>query len=225
MQQTAVQLDTSKGSRVYTPLVLKTYDFIIGNILLALIWRCPRSILLNFYNNFVSAKHLDIGVGTGYFLDHCKFPVSSPEITLVDLNNNALQMTAERIKRYKPKVYQADIYQPLALGNTKFDSVSLCHLLHCLPGNMQDKAKVIENIIPFLNPEAIIFGSTVLGNNVKPSFLAKKVLDLYNEKGIFSNRYDSLESLRSMLSQYFRDVFVLQIGCMAIFFVKQIKSH
>ncbi len=39
---------------------------------------------LTLYDQYVSANHLDIGVGTGYFLDHCRFPAANPRLALMD---------------------------------------------------------------------------------------------------------------------------------------------
>ena len=55
----------------------------------------------------VGARHLDVGVGTGWFLDHCRWPVESPKITLLDLNENSLAVASKRIRRHAPATMQA----------------------------------------------------------------------------------------------------------------------
>jgi len=42
-----------------------------------LLWRCPKSLMLQGYQRNVGACHLDIGVGTGFFLDQATFPGDS----------------------------------------------------------------------------------------------------------------------------------------------------
>ena len=45
------------------------------------------------YQEHISLNHLEVGVGTGYFLQHCRFK-GTPRIALMDLNQNCLDMTA-----------------------------------------------------------------------------------------------------------------------------------
>ena len=42
-------------------------------------------------------------------------------------------------------------------------------------------------------------------------------MDVYNKKGIFSNRHDSLDGLKHALAQHFREVSIEVVGCAALF--------
>src|SRR5687768_1328174 len=97
------------GSSVYTPAVLRCYDAWVLGVSNRWIWRCPTRRLLAHYNAQVSGNHLDVGVGTGFFLDRCKFPVSSPRVALLDVNRHALAAAQRRIARYEPEIYEGDI--------------------------------------------------------------------------------------------------------------------
>ena len=57
--------DTRKGAAVYTPLALALYDLAVLRISNSFVWQCASHVLLDFYNQHISDKHLDIGVGTG----------------------------------------------------------------------------------------------------------------------------------------------------------------
>src|SRR5436309_895986 len=94
------QLDTSAGQAVYSPFTLAAYDLVVLRLTNRFIWQCPSSRLLEHYNRNVSGEHLDVGVGTGYFVDKCRFPVPDPHITLFDLNSSSLSRTAQRIQRF-----------------------------------------------------------------------------------------------------------------------------
>ncbi len=61
--------DARKGAAVYTPLSLALYDLVVLGFSNFFVWRCSSRLILDFYNQHISDKHLDIGVGTGYFLD------------------------------------------------------------------------------------------------------------------------------------------------------------
>jgi ubiquinone/menaquinone biosynthesis C-methylase UbiE len=210
-------MDTEKAVKVYTKPLLKIYDYYVLGFSNRFLWQCPKSLILEMYNKYVSNIHLDIGVGTGYFLDKCQFPSSRPTIMLVDLNSNSLQFTAKRIARYQPQICLADIYETLPLENSKFDSLGINYLLHCLPGDMQTKSQIFTNIRPFLNPGAVVFGATILGKDIKASFFASKLMRFYNNNNIFSNLQDSEEDLKSTLTKHLKDVLIIRINCVALF--------
>ncbi len=99
----------------------------------------------------------------------------------------------------------------------KFDSVSLNYLLHCLPGSISEKSIVFSYLKELMNPNATIFGSTILGKGTNKNFLAEKIQSIYNSKGIFSNEEDDLLSLREALEHHFSNVNIKMIGSVALF--------
>ena len=122
------------GAAVYNRLVLSAYDLFVLGFSNTFVWRCPTQVMLDFYNEYISGNHLDVGVGTGYYLDRCTFPGSNPEVAIADLNENSLRATASRIERYHPKVYAANVLEPLDIPPASFDSIAVNYLIHCLPG-------------------------------------------------------------------------------------------
>ena len=76
------------GQAIYTPRTLRLYDPLVLGISTHWIWKCPTAELLAFYNDHITANHLDVGVGTGYYLDRCRFPTDSPRVALLDMNVN-----------------------------------------------------------------------------------------------------------------------------------------
>jgi len=212
---TKQQIDA--GQAVYTKLNLAMYDLWVIGISNHFIWQCPSSYLLDFYNQHISGNHLDIGVGTGFFLDKCIFPIPNPRIVLMDLNPNSLEVTSRRVSRYNPVPYQVNILDPIKLNLPGFDSVGLNYLLHCLPGTITTKSVVFKNLRPLLNPGGIIFGSTILNTGVKPSFIAQNFMNFYNRIQIFDNKNDSLEELNKIMSDNFAEHSVKVMGCVALF--------
>ncbi|MGX8895121.1 SAM-dependent methyltransferase, partial [Enterobacter cloacae] len=69
-----------------------------------------------------------------------------------DLNINSLDYAKKNIVDDKlTYCLQHDIYHKFPNEfNSSFDSISLFYLLHCLPGTMEGKKKVIENISKIL---------------------------------------------------------------------------
>lgn len=211
---------SKKEIEVYGDFLLNIYDYFVLSFCCPLMWRCSKHKILELQNKHVSNNHLDIGVGTGYFLDKCQFSHNKPSITLLDLSQNCLSRTAKRIERYQPTICLADVYEPLPLGNKRFNSISLNLLLHCLPGTIQDKEKVFENIIPFLSDDGVIFGSTVLGKNVKLNFIARKLMKTYNKHRIFCNLQDDFDGLQKILTHYFSEVVMTMAGSVVLFSAK-----
>jgi ubiquinone/menaquinone biosynthesis C-methylase UbiE len=75
--------------------------------------------MLERYNRHVGPRHLDMGVGTGWYLDRAAWPVARPEITLLDLNENSLSAAARRLARYAPETVQANVLEPLPLEGAR----------------------------------------------------------------------------------------------------------
>jgi Methyltransferase domain len=211
------------GQAVYTKAVLAIYDFWVHGISNHLIWRCPTRHLNALYDRHVTLNHLDAGVGTGYFLDRCSFPSSRPRLILVDANRNSLEVATRRLRRYRPKLYRRNVLKPLNIDGPPFDSIGLMYLLHCLPGDLVAKAVVFDNLNAFLSDAGVIFGATVLGSGVDPSRIARKLMRVYNAKGIFSNIDDHLGALRDLLEQRYAEVQVDAVGCVALFSARRLK--
>lgn len=207
------------GQRVYSRLTLPLYDLWVLGISNHWLWRCPTAELRGLYDRNIGARHLDIGVGTGYFLKHAAWPVERPEITLVDLNPASLAAASARIGDRHPRTVLANALEPLPDLGT-FDSVGLCYLLHCLPGGMADKAAVLDHVKPLLAPGGRVFGATILpsmADGAPPGWAANRLMAFYNSRGIFSNGGDRPEELEAVLRSRFDGVQVVRRGCVALF--------
>jgi hypothetical protein len=210
--------EVEAGQRVYTPLVLRAYDLFVLGFSNRFVWRCRSSNMLARYNRYVGARHLDVGVGTGWFLDRSRWPVEAPRITLLDLNENALSTASQRLRRYTPATVQANALDPVELGISRFDSIAANYLFHCLPGGLEWKsATVVSNLRPYLAPGGVLFGSTILGLGVPHNLLGRRLMRLYNKKGIFSNLEDDQRGLEQGLASQLNDVEVEVVGTVALF--------
>lgn len=173
--------------------------------------------LLDWYDQRVTSTHLDVGVGTGYFLDRCRFPTSSPRITLVDLNENCLAAAAARIRRYERTTMRADVLRPFEMSGGPFASISLNYVLHCLPGDLAGKACVFDHLTRHLALDGVLFGSTLIGHGVRYNLAARSLAAFYNRKRVFSNAKDRLDVLESVLRARFAHVRIETQGCVALF--------
>jgi SAM-dependent methyltransferase len=217
-----VEQDAAKGAAIYSGAVLALYDAFVVGLSNTFAWKCPSHLQVDFYNQNVSGEHLDVGVGTGYFLDKCRFPSPSPRLTLVDLNPNCLRTASRRLRRRHPAYdlagrHLADVLEPLSLGDASFGSIGLNYVMHCLPGDMSTKSAAFANLKPWLKPGGVLFGATILGTGVDHGFLAWKLMNVYNARGIFSNISDSEEGLRAALAKHFEEPSVRVEGNVALF--------
>ncbi len=205
------------GQAAYTRRMLAIYDLVVLGFSGPLIWKCPTRRLLELYDNHVSGNHLDVGVGTGYFLDRCRFPCAAPRVALMDLNPTALDYAAHRIARYRPVTYLRNVLEPITIVGEKFDSIGVNYLLHCLPGDVASKSVVFDHLKALMAPGAILFGSTIVQGGAARSWAALRLMAFYNSKGVFSNEKDDAEGWRRALEQRFGSVSFELVGCVALF--------
>ncbi|MBK9576924.1 MAG: class I SAM-dependent methyltransferase [Fibrobacteres bacterium] len=209
---------THAGQAIYTKPTLNLYDLVVLGVSNRWIWKCCTPWQLEHYDRHIRGNHLDIGVGTGYYLDKCRFLSPAPRIALMDLNPHSLAHAAQRIARYQPSTHVRNILEPIAWEEAKFDSIGLNYLFHCLPGSMAEKAVVFDRIQPLMAPGAVVFGATLLqGPEIPRSFLARRLMALYNKKGVFTNTDDTLPALGEALDSRFREVSLEVVGCCALF--------
>lgn len=208
------------STRIYNHTILSFYDVFVVDFSSTFVWRSPRSMIINFYNQHVSGYHLDLGVGTGYFLDKCTFPSMHPTVALADISPQTLAKTAKRIKRYRPATYLVNAREPLQPSiPTTFDSIGMNYVWHCIPGSIEEKAAVFAHLKPLLNPGGVLFGTTVLGPDphVQHTLLARLFMAVYNATHVFNNQHDTCATLERALAQHFKEYRMHVLGSTAFF--------
>ncbi|KAJ7475896.1 hypothetical protein FB451DRAFT_1339044 [Mycena latifolia] len=83
--------DVERGAAAYSPTALRFYDRIVLGLYFSYAWRCPtKTQLIPFFkanstptssDSTHSRRLLDIGVGTGFFLEHAQL-ASGSSLTL-----------------------------------------------------------------------------------------------------------------------------------------------
>lgn len=202
------------GSAAYTPEWLARYDSEVLDQLNRDVWRCDREVMLADYAQHLGARHLDLGPGTGFFLDKCS---RTREVGLVDLNSDVLAECGRRLARFTPTMWERDVLSPFEVDGRRFDSVGMSFLLHCLPGGMRHKARVFDHARAHVDRGGKIFGSTVLDQGVEHTSQAFSLLAELNEKGTFSNTGDSLADLEHELALRTSDYTLTVHGSVALF--------
>lgn len=204
------------GQAVYSKSVLSIYDLWVLGFSNHCVWKCPTRIIGQQFSALTSDNHLDVGVGTGYYLKKY-LPRTQRRLALMDLNENSLASAAKSVNYFSPEIYCQDVLSPLNIGCDKFNSISLNYLLHCLPGDLSQKSAVFSSLKTLMNDDSVLFGSTILGKGVPQNRLAKKLMSIYNQKGIFNNHYDTINDLERILADNFSEISVKLFGCVALF--------
>ncbi|EOA83031.1 hypothetical protein ACJQWK_04555 [Exserohilum turcicum] len=238
--------DTAAGGAAYTPVFLRViYDNLILGLYCSYVWRCSSAKLLKFYDETVTStgkqvkasnmgsepvRLLDIGVGTGYFLEHASIPAGA-EVTLIDLNENCLETAAARVTKSHPstlvRTVHADFLDsdmesnsaitPKRLNEAKFEVISCFLLLHCLPGPPRRKAEAVARLRRHLNTNGVIIGATVLGNGAQHNLPGKAIMWWHNRVGIFDNHPDDVQGLVGPLEEVFKTVKWEVVGATLLF--------
>lgn len=208
--------DIRAGYVGYTRFLLSIYNLYVIHFSNRWIWRCPKKYQLEQYIKYTTSRHLDIGVGTGYYLKHNHWPMDA-RLALMDMNPMSLKAAQRAVCNLSPTCYQADIFKPQETLKDQFGSISINYLLHCLPGSMHSKSVVFEHIVDMLKPCGILFGATILSDERLHTSVSRALMQFYNRKGIFSNRYDTQQALQDVLQKHLDNVEIQVIGCVALF--------
>jgi SAM-dependent methyltransferase len=203
------------GQSEYTPFFLKIYDPVVLGFFTRVVWRCPTTRLVGGYRRHVRPRHLDVGPGTGYFLERAGLPEGSP-VTILDPNTNVLDHATRRLQRLDITAVEADVCKPLPITGP-FDSAALSGVIHCLPGPLSRKAGAIANVAAVLAPKGVLFGASILGSSGRHTWLSRRLLSANNRRGIFDNLGDTQEGLGEILEASFERVEIETVGSFAIF--------
>ena len=213
---TPTAVNSDRGAAAYNPWFLSIYDWLILGVFSTFVWRCPTvGTLLPFFRENLSKTHLDVGVGTSYFLKNSSLS-DDASITILDLNQNSLNVAKARLNRSDVQTLKHDILLPLD-PTLKYESISLFYLLHCLPGPPSRKMALFNNLRNNLAPEGVVYGTTVLGKGIKHNLPGKALMAVCNAKGIFDNREDSEEELKERLKACFEKVETKVVGTVLMF--------
>ena len=201
---------------IYTPFMLSFYDRLVHGLSNRFAWRCPTERIIRLYRDNLSSRHLEAGVGTGFFIDRAN-PAGFEELTLLDINRHCLARSTQRLARYHPLLCETNLLAPIASELEPADSIGLTYVLHCLPGSVAEKLKAIDHLQPVMSKGTVLFGATILGRGIEPNAVARSLLRLYNAKGVFNNLDDDLPALTDGLKARFGNVEIETIGCVALF--------
>lgn len=139
----------------------------------------------------------------------------------MDMSENCLRFIARRLaNRYlNVQTHVGDVLQEQTFPRL-FDSIAINYILAVLPGKMEDKRKVFENMRALLKPGGTLFGSTPLYDYGRDYLLAKRRMDKMERLKLFSISGDTEAGLRKNLELTFASYKLKRVGCVALFSAK-----
>lgn len=213
------------GAAVYNPITLAVYDIVVLRITNSFGWRCTRWSQLDLYQQHFTSRHLDIGPGTGWYLESVTLPSPGCTVTLMDLNPNTMHRTRKLLEKRGVQVstHVGSVLQRFDPKIGQFDSVAAHFLFHCVPGTWDgEKGAAISHIAGVVSDDGVFFGTTVLGKSVKHNRFGKMLMAIYNGRtGIFHNATDDEAGLTAALEGAFEEVDVQIEGVVAKFVARR----
>ena len=203
------------GQSEYTRFFLRIYDPVILGFFTPVVWRCPTTAMVDHYRRHIRPGHLDVGPGTGYFLERAGLTDGSP-VTVLDPNTNVLDHVTRRLRHLDVAAVEADVCKPLPIAGP-FPSAALNGVIHCLPGPLSGKAEAVAHVAAVLAPDGVLFGASILGTAGRHNRLSRALLKSNNRRGVFDNLDDTEEGLREILAASFERVDLETTGTMAVF--------
>ena len=238
------------GYWIYNSLVLRIYDWVVPGILNRFVWRCPTSCVRSLFNEHLSARHADIGIGTGFFLAHAYRARGTKQqrhqsllgsecfaerLILLDAHPATLNYCETRLQRLgvfaenQIETHEINVTDDRQLAelaaiigqNGMLDSVSANYLFHCLPNGLQSSEPSIAFAKQVLAKDGVFFGSMILAEQTDKRLVTKTIAGLFRRLNIFGRRKDRLSELRGLLNKHFEFCDIQLRGCVAVFVAKQ----
>jgi len=82
---------------------------------------------------------------------------------------------------------------------------------------------VFKNLYVLLNPGGVIFGSTIIADSNDSNWLAKRLMKIYNKKGVFTNTEDNIQTMTRLLSEQYEKFELNVVGSAAQFVIHKPK--
>jgi ubiquinone/menaquinone biosynthesis C-methylase UbiE len=220
MKHVTASQGVNLSQRFFNKTSLFFYDLLLYGVVSKYAWGCSIRRLDAHYRKYTSANHLEVGVGTGFLLNRVAFDAAHPRVALMDLSRECLNKTGRVVARYTPETYVQNLLEPVNQRIAQFDSIAINYVLHCVPGDFKEKGVVFTHLQALLTDDGVLFGTTVLSEQVRKNALAKLFMWLMNSLGVFNNRHDNECELKECLAAHFRVLQFELVGVTALFAVK-----
>jgi hypothetical protein len=193
---------------IYTPLMLSFYDRLVHGLSNRFAWRCPTERMLDLYRNNLSSRHLEAGVGTGFFIDRAN-PGGFEQLTLLDINRHCLARSARRLARYQPLLCEANL-----LAHRRRARTGRQYRAHLRAAGADASEADSDRSSAAGNEQG---RRAVRGHDPRPQDRAEWRGTVSAAKGVFNNVDDDFEALSNCLKRRFDVVEIETKGCVTLF--------
>ena len=197
------------------------YDLLVNKLNCKYIWRCNYNIINSLYDRNISKHHLEIGPGTGFFINKFKFD----NLTLCDINQDILDYSFDNLKNNSKNISKINfnlfdnLSQTNLNKNVKFESVGANYVLHCIPGKIEDKLLTLVHNLKKINKshKCVLYGGTVINDPYYNTFLSNALIKCLNHFKIFNNKEDFSYNIINNLEKHNIKFDYSIVGCVFIF--------
>ena len=195
---------------------LFAYDYLVNDINCNFVWKCNQHKIIEHYDSNVTNNHVEIGPGTGFFLQNRQYNT----LQLIDINKDILVNANENLKENSEKIqtYCHNIFSSSSLHINPSRSIGLTYVLHCVPGKIENNLNDLIQNIQFNN--YTLFGASVVNDSKETNMFAETELLWLNRLGIFNNENDTYSGLREYLEASGLEYNLRLEGYVAIFDIK-----
>ena len=208
---------TRVGQMFFSTMSHRVYDTGLYKFVTGSFWRCPTELLLDNYADHISNNHLEVGVGSGYFLRRTLCADFLDRLMLSDLNKRCLAKSGAKLAVFEPEMLKHNIQAPLPACARGFKSVGMNYVLHCIPGRFSRNQAIFRNVHAALETGGVFFGATLIQGKFRQGAASWLLMRALNGLGIFNNRNHRVDELKGALEVYFSKVQVSMVGNAAVF--------
>jgi hypothetical protein len=211
-----------KGQSGYNAAMLAIYDVWVLKFMTKAVWKVPVALGVDRYRQHMGHRHLDVGPGTGYFIEKADQPRDT-EITLLDPIRPCFATWRSDSRHGIRSPLRPTSWSPSRSTDRSTPRLSASYSTAF--AGQRVKAVAVRNIAHVLDPEGILFGGTVLGLQGDHTKSARAFLRAANKPGGFDNVDDTAEGLRRILEMSFSAVDVDVVGSAALFAAARPRSR
>lgn len=220
-QQFYQQRSSGRGQWFFSLMSHRLYEIGLYRFVTTWLWQCPTALLLDHYRENMSVNHLEVGVGSGFFvrktLQSIRGRRTEQRLVLVDLNARCLSKSAERLQAHAPEVQQQDLREPMVLAGGAVQSVGINYVLHCIKGSFSENRRLFAHLAAVLEDGGVLFGATLVTRPAREGRMAWLLMKTLNLVGIFNNDDQCLDELKQALEASFAEVELTQAGNAVVF--------
>ncbi|CAA0079727.1 Uncharacterised protein [BD1-7 clade bacterium] len=180
------------------------------------IWQCSAQILVRWIHKNLGHTHLQVGCSSSWLLALATAG-KARSMTLADPNLNRLKKCQQQLSQHhRISSFQYDFTEKMAFGGQQFSSIGIGNLLNQLPGSLDERAHIFDDLQPHLSDGGKVVGWLLAMTPSTHSAMATLSMAKFRHLNILHTK-DPETVLQQALNQRFNRVAVKRIGHVVLF--------